>query len=126
MNNEGFKMLIRYKKRLEKIAMGLLSFMPDEKEVKRLQDTIKEYETNDQWQLFLWKEEDDVLGGAIGLIVKEDNKSILVQHITVDPSHRNMGIGKKMVHALEGFFDESYSIHANEQTERFLEKCKTS
>ncbi|WP_054859339.1 GNAT family N-acetyltransferase [Gracilibacillus sp. JCM 18860] len=119
-------MLIRYKKRLEKIAMGLLSFMPDEKEVKRLQDTIKEYETNDQWQLFLWKEEDDVLGGAIGLIVKEDNKSILVQHITVDPSHRNMGIGKKMVHALEGFFDESYSIHANEQTERFLEKCKTS
>lgn len=30
-------MLIRYKKALEKIAMGLLSFMPNEKDVKSLQ-----------------------------------------------------------------------------------------
>ena len=30
-------MLIRYRKNYEKIAMGLLSFMPTEKDLKRLQ-----------------------------------------------------------------------------------------
>ncbi|PXW88704.1 hypothetical protein DFR56_103209 [Pseudogracilibacillus auburnensis] len=39
-------MLIRYKKNQEKIAMGLLSFMPVEKDVKLLQQTMKEYEDN--------------------------------------------------------------------------------
>ena len=32
--NEGLIMLIRYKKVFEKIAMGLLSFMPNEKDLK--------------------------------------------------------------------------------------------
>jgi len=39
-------MLIRYKKSLEKIAMGLLSFMPEQKDVKKLQQIIHEYEKN--------------------------------------------------------------------------------
>lgn len=37
-------MLIRFKKSYEKIAMGLLSFMPTEKDVKTLQLTMKDYE----------------------------------------------------------------------------------
>ena len=74
-------MLIRYKKNLEKIAMGLLSFMPEEKkDVKKLQQTIKEYETNADWHLYLWKEE-DVLG-AIGIRIEEDNH-VIIQHLTV-------------------------------------------
>ncbi len=48
-------MLIRYKKTFEKIAMGLLSFMPSEKDLKKLQRTMKQYETEEDWQLFLWK-----------------------------------------------------------------------
>lgn len=48
-------MLIRYKKSFEKIAMGLLSFMPNEKDLKQLQQTIKDYETDTDRQLFLWK-----------------------------------------------------------------------
>ena len=60
-------MLIRYKKTFEKIAMGLLSFMPAEKEIKQLQQTIKQYEVEDNWQLFLWKYEEDIIG-AIGVI----------------------------------------------------------
>ncbi|MFC4387706.1 GNAT family N-acetyltransferase [Gracilibacillus marinus] len=114
-------MLIRYKKRLEKIAMGLLSFMPDEKEVKKLQDTIKEYETNEEWHLFLWKEGEDILG-AIGVIAKENEKVILLQHISVDPSHRNLGIGKQMIQGLKEYF-LTYEVKPNEQTEGFFEKC---
>ena len=41
-------MLIRYKKIYEKIAMGLLSYMPGDHSVKALQETIQKYETDDR------------------------------------------------------------------------------
>lgn len=72
-------MLIKFKKSFEKIAMGLLSFMPEEKKVKKLQETINEYESNENWQLYLWKEE-EVLG-TIG--VRLEDEKVVVQHISV-------------------------------------------
>ncbi|GAB4073541.1 GNAT family N-acetyltransferase RibT [Barrientosiimonas marina] len=113
-------MLIRYKKNYEKIAMGLLSFMPEGKDVKKLQQTIKEYETNPNWYLFLWKEE-DVLG-AIGVRVENDLNAV-VQHVSVNPSHRNSGIGQKMVKEIETMFDNNYAVCADELTKSFLNKC---
>src|SRR5690625_7725701 len=103
-------MLIRYKKDLEKIAMGLLSFMPEEKDVKVLQHTIKEYETNPDWHLYLWKD-DDVLGG-IGVKVEEDSK-VVIQHISVNPSQRILGIGNKRICETKAFLKDkqTYSAH---------------
>ncbi|HET7521748.1 MAG TPA: N-acetyltransferase, partial [Bacillales bacterium] len=77
-------MLIRYKHSHEKIAMGLLSFVPGEENLKQLQQTINEYESNDDWQLFLWKEGDDVTG-IIGIRTVDDETAEL-QHISVNPS----------------------------------------
>src|SRR5690625_1827727 len=114
-------MLIRYKKDFEKIAMGLLSFMPEEKDVKTLQHTIKEYETNSNWHLYLWRE-DDVLG-AIGIKIEEDSEAV-IQHISVNPSHRNLGIGKKMIAAIKALYEDKYKLCANKTTERFYKKCK--
>ncbi|WP_077621676.1 GNAT family N-acetyltransferase [Sediminibacillus massiliensis] len=114
-------MLIRYKKSFEKIAMGLLSFMPEEKEVKKLQSTIKEYENNPDWHLFLWKEEDIL--GAVGIRF-ENQVNVIVQHITVNPSHRNMGIGRKMVQGIKEMYAEKYAVCSNDMTERFLDKCQ--
>ncbi|WP_138416862.1 GNAT family N-acetyltransferase [Aquibacillus sediminis] len=114
-------MLIRYKKNLEKIAMGLLSFMPEEKEVKKLQQTIKEYETNPNWKLFLWKQEDIL--GAIG-VQTEVEGVVMIQHITVNPSHRNLGIGKQMVQAIKEMYSDEY-VEANDRTKFFLEKCES-
>jgi riboflavin biosynthesis RibT protein len=111
-------MLIRYKKNYEKIAMGLLSFMPTEKDIKKLQQTMKEYETNDNWQLYLWKEEDII--GIIG--IKLENDVVEIQHICVNPSHRYQGIGKKMVKALKDLYTDKV-LKANEHTEGFFEKC---
>ncbi|WP_186578312.1 GNAT family N-acetyltransferase [Aquibacillus kalidii] len=112
-------MLIRYKKTFEKIAMGLLSFMPEEKEVKKLQQTIKEYETNPEWHLFLWKEEDIL--GAVGVRLEGADK-VVVQHVTVNPSHRNTGIGKNMVLGIKDLY-KNYTVCANDLTEAFLGKC---
>ncbi|MCM3215492.1 MULTISPECIES: GNAT family N-acetyltransferase [Niallia] len=113
-------MIIRYKKSFEKIAMGLLSFMPAEKDLKVLQQTIKQYEANENWQLFLWKEEEDIIG-LIGIIF-EDETSISIQHISVNPSHRHQGVGKAMVQAIKSQYTNK-KIEANELTVGFLSKC---
>jgi riboflavin biosynthesis RibT protein len=111
-------MLIRYKKAYEKIAMGLLSFMPNERDLKQLQNSIKKYETEDDWQLFLWKEEDII--GLIGVITHED--LVEVQHISVNPSHRHGGIGKSMVKAVKQHYKDK-DCYPTEDTAAFFEKC---
>lgn len=112
-------MLIRFKKTFEKIAMGLLSFMPNEKDLKKLQQSMKNYEMDDAWQLFLWKEEDII--GLIGIIFHNEN-SYEIQHISVNPSHRNQGIGKKMVQALKEIYPDKVII-SNQLTAAFIQKC---
>jgi riboflavin biosynthesis RibT protein len=116
-------MLIRFKKSFEKIAMGLLSFMPAEKDLKQLQQTIKQYETADDWQLFLWKQDEDIIG-AIGVIFKDED-IVEVRHISVNPSHRQQGIGKSMVNAVKELY-KTKTVIPNDETEKFFEKCKSN
>ncbi|GAA3322514.1 GNAT family N-acetyltransferase RibT [Ectobacillus funiculus] len=104
--------------------MGLLSFMPTEKKElkKKLLATVKEYETNEDWQLYLWKEDDDVLG-IIGTVKKEEGV-VQVQHICVNPSHRHAGMGKKMMQELCAMMP-GVTLYGNEHTAVFCEKkCK--
>jgi riboflavin biosynthesis RibT protein len=112
-------MLIKYKKMYEKFAMGLLSFMPEEKEIKKLQNTMKLYETDENSQLFLWKDEDIV--GVIGADFSNET-TIIIKHISVNPSFRHQGIGKAMVKELKEMFPDK-EILPNEQTSAFFEKC---
>lgn len=116
-------MLIRYKNQ-EKIAMGLLSFMPVEKDVKMLQQTMHAYEENPNWHLLLWKEEEDIVG-AIGIRI-EDDIQVIIQHISVNPSYRNIGIGKKMIEAVKSQYGERYDIVADEMIQDFYDKCAPS
>jgi len=113
-------MLIRYKKNFEKIAMGLLSFMPSEKDLKRLQLTIKQYETDEDWQLFLWKVDEDIIGLLGGVWI--DEVSFKIQHISVNPSHRDQGVGSNMVTSLKDLYPDK-QVTANEVTKAFLNKC---
>ncbi|WP_152654660.1 GNAT family N-acetyltransferase [Oceanobacillus sp. CFH 90083] len=115
-------MLIRFKRNLEKIAMGLLSFMPEEKDVKKLQATIREYEENDHLHLHLWKEGDDVLG-AIGVQTVNDNQ-LMINHLTVNPSHRDQGIGSQMIAEIHRIYADKYDIVPSESVKAFYEKAK--
>lgn len=112
-------MLIRYKKSFEKIAMGLLSFMPNEKDLKRLQQTMKQYESEENWQLFLWKEDEDIIG-LVG--VTSSDQTMEIQHISVNPSHRHQGIGKTMIKALDELYPGK-TLTATDETAAFLNKC---
>src|SRR5690625_2949186 len=100
--------------------MGLLSLMPEEKDVKKLQQTIKEYDENPDWHLYLWKE-DDVIG-AIGLRTENDINAV-IQHISVNPSYRNAGIGKKMVNEVEKLYQDKYAVCADDSLQQFYNKC---
>lgn len=114
-------MLIRYKKNQEKIAMGLLSFMPTDNDVKSLQKTIQEYETNDDWHLYFWRYKDDIIG-LIGLKIENDLRAI-IQHISVNPSFRNTGVGRQMVQEIRKLYCDEYDVGGDEETEEFLSKC---
>lgn len=112
-------MLNRYKKAYEKIAMGLLSFMPDEKDLKVLQKTIQKYDSETAWELYLYKQEVDYIG-LIG--VEKLESELIVRHISIDPSHRGEGLGKQMVQELAEL-NKAYDIKACKLTEPFIEKC---
>ncbi|KMY50650.1 GNAT family N-acetyltransferase [Peribacillus loiseleuriae] len=113
-------MLIKYKKAYEKFAMGLLSFMPEEKDIKKLQNTMKEYEINDNMQLYLWKDEEII--GAIGIDLSFSDV-IIIKHISVNPSFRQQGIGKTMIKEIQELFPNK-EIKPNENTVSFFEKCE--
>ena len=115
-------MLLRYKKAFEKISMGLLSFMPQEKDVKRLLETIHQYEADPNWHLFLWKKDEDFVG-IIGVVVDEVKNEAVIQHISVSPSHRGEGIGREMINNLRTILN-TVSILPSEDIKAFFERCQ--
>lgn len=112
-------MLIRYKKAFEKIAMGLLSFMPNEKDIKKLTETIQSYENDDNWVLYLWKKNDEYVG-IVGLVT--DNHTATIQHVSVVPSYRGEGVAKEMLQELAelGQYEQ---LRATDETREFVRKC---
>ena len=116
-------MLTRYNKMFNKIAMGLLSFMPNEKDLQKLQMTMNQYETEHDHQLFLWKEDEGIIG-IIGVLFL-DRHLIQIQHISVNPSHRGKGVGKKMLKALKKLHPDT-SFIPDENTVVFFDKCEAN
>lgn len=113
-------MLIRYKKAYEKIAMGLLSYMPKEQSVKELQDKILRYETEDELELYLWKDGEDFIG-LVGIEMKEE--LYIVKDIALNPSFRGEGIGREMVTAIQKRYPDK-ECRSTSVTESFIEKCQ--
>ncbi|MFT8316893.1 MAG: GNAT family N-acetyltransferase [Sporolactobacillus sp.] len=114
-------MLIRYKKSYEKIAMGLLSFVPSEKEIKALLHTVHCYEDEEEWQLFLWKAEEDIIG-VIGVHFIQPKEAVIT-HLSVNPSYRDEGIGKKMIIALQKMLTDEMHLVPSEEIKAYFNHC---
>ncbi|WP_227936105.1 GNAT family N-acetyltransferase [Alkalihalobacillus deserti] len=110
-------MLVAYKTINQKIAMGLLSFMPKEKDVKKLQKTIERYENDPDWKLYLWKEDDFV--GIVGISIEND--VALLQHLCVNPSFRQEGIGKMILYELKSIIP--CELKPTKETKNFVLAC---
>ncbi|MCL1698124.1 MULTISPECIES: GNAT family N-acetyltransferase [unclassified Lysinibacillus] len=113
-------MLIRYKKAFEKIAMGLLSFMPNEKDIKKLKETIHSYENDNNWVLYLWKKNDEYVG-IVGLVT-DSNNIATIQHVSVVPSYRGEGVAKEMLQEVADL-GQYESVSATEETRNIVQKC---
>lgn len=102
-------MLVPYKKDYKKITMGLLSFVPDLKELHRLNDEMDWYKREESRQLFLWSSEET--GDYIGVIgIEVGEGMVLLRHIAINPSYRNEGISFEMLSALENLYPEQKII----------------
>ncbi|EIM05086.1 riboflavin biosynthesis protein ribT, acetyltransferase GNAT-family [Planococcus antarcticus DSM 14505] len=112
-------MLIKYKKSAKKITMGLLSFMPNVRELTALEQTMQKYEENADWQLYLWKQGEDFIG-LIGIEAQE--LTFTVHHVTVNPSFRNEAIGHEMVEKLQQL-QGPRAMRSTQETKDFLAKC---
>lgn len=96
-------MLQTYKKDYKKITMGLLSLMPDLKDIQRLNEELEWYNERDNRKLYLWRsEETDDFIGVIGVEVSEE--IVLLRHISINPSFRNEGISFEILDALEALY----------------------
>lgn len=99
--------------------MGLLSYMPKEKEIKRLKETMDAYTSDDNQHLYLWKKDDEYVG-IVGLIV--ENGTAIIQHICVIPSYRGEGIAKEIVQQVTAL-NRYDNVQASEDVQPFFEKC---
>ena len=97
-------MLYKYKNDYEKIAMGLLSFIPDLKEISHLKAEFNWYCEDENRVLFLWKNDHGDFVGILGVEVSEE--ILMVRHIAVSPANRQEGISFQMLDALVQLYPE--------------------
>lgn len=96
-------MLQTYKKDYKKITMGLLSLIPDLKDIHRLNDELEWYNSEENRKIYLWRsEETDDFIGVIGIELSEE--IVLLRHISINPSFRKEGISHEMLYALEELY----------------------
>jgi len=112
-------MLVRYKKSLQKIAMGLLSLMPSEKNIKKLTETIDAYAKDETQHLYLWKQQEEYVG-IVGVAVEGEIATL--QHICVVPSYRGEGIATQILQELTalGIYKEVCAI---DDIQPLFDKC---
>ena len=79
-------MLAEYKKDNEKTAMGLLSYLPDFKNLQNLQEEIQLNRDSDDFKLYLYKDDHSNYIGVVGTQV--NNRFIVVRYISLAPGFR--------------------------------------
>lgn len=113
-------MLTKYKKVYKKVAMGLLSLVAISKSIKNLQELIEAYEEKPEWQLYLWKEGENITG-LIGVEARGDHFVIL--HLSVNPSYPGEETGHQIIESLRQQM-RGQEMRLSRETALFLAKCR--
>lgn len=95
-------MLVKYKNDYQKIAMGLLSFIPDLKEFSRLEAEIKWYQDDENRVLYLWKDENKDFTGIVGVEIGDD--IVMLRQIALSPSARDQDVCFDILDALNSTY----------------------
>lgn len=110
--------LFRYKTAYQKIAMGFLSYIPGEKLIKQLKETIHQYETDPDWHLYLLKKGEDFIG-LVGVHIEGEHWTL--HHVSVNPSFRAEGMAQFMVEQMFEKYGKK-KARGTKYTETFLHK----
>lgn len=99
-------MLIKYKKDYEKTVMGLLSLMPDFKNLKNLREEMALYNKQDNaFQVFLYSEErQSNIVGAIGLNVSD--QVVAIRYVVFAPGSASEANKRHLIRGLQDYFDK--------------------
>lgn len=91
-------MLIPYKKDYEKTAMGLLSYLPDFKNLQNLQDEIRLYSVDDSHKLYLYRNSDRNIVGVAG--VQLGRGCQVLRYLSLAPGFRDDEHQSAIMHEL--------------------------
>ncbi|MDF7668381.1 MULTISPECIES: reductase [unclassified Lactobacillus] len=80
-------MLIECKSDKEKVAMGLLSYLPDFKNLANLKEEINLNKTSSEFQLYLYRGDEANFVGVIG--TQNDANFIIIRYLSFAPDYRN-------------------------------------
>ena len=79
-------MLLQYKKDYEKTAMGLLSYLPDFKNIENLKEEINLNQEDNDFVLFLYRNDQNNVVGVLG--TQMTDKSIIIRYLSLAPGFR--------------------------------------
>ncbi|MFD1671589.1 N-acetyltransferase [Agrilactobacillus yilanensis] len=97
-------MLVKYRGSYEKVAMGLLSFIPDLKDLNNLTNEMTLYQKDESHVLYLWKNKDNDFSGVVGVEVAD--KYIVVRQISLIPSERGTGNSLEILDELHQLYPD--------------------
>lgn len=95
----GDEMLIQYKKDYEKIAMGLLSYLPDFKNIENLREEIELNQNESDFILYLYRNEQDNMVGVLG--TQLSNQFIIVRYLSLAPGFREISYEREIINELK-------------------------
>ncbi|WEV71576.1 reductase [Lactobacillus sp. ESL0785] len=80
-------MLIECKNDKEKVAMGLLSYLPDFKNLANLKDEIALNKNSSEFQLYLYRGDDANFVGVIG--TQNNAAFVIIRYLSFAPDYRS-------------------------------------
>lgn len=98
-------MLIQYKKDYEKIAMGLLSYLPDFSNLNNVREEIKlNQETDNDFQLYLFRNQEGNMVGVLGTQV--DRHFVVIRYLSLAPGFREEKYERRILKELREDFPQ--------------------
>lgn len=97
-------MLLKYRNDYEKVAMGLLSFVPTFKAINRLRTELQWYQASQNRQILLWKDADQDFSGALGVELKPGY--VLIRFTVLTPAERSAQNEMTMLDELSDLYPE--------------------
>ncbi|GAK47425.1 riboflavin biosynthesis acetyltransferase RibT [Secundilactobacillus oryzae JCM 18671] len=107
-------MLLKYRSDYEKVAMGLLSLIPDFKDIHQVTAELEWYKQADSRELFLYKDEDNDIIGIAG--VEQKTNFLILRLIALAPQARQQANSLKMLDELNRAFPENRIMGTLETT----------